>query len=422
MAHIKIKFSEIAKFELINKGRMTGAEVYQNYKPDIMINGTLYDTLTGTNITYIVDDGIPSGHLFTKEGFAVTENNDVLWLTKEPAADIPKIKDRFGFSPILIKDGVINIDWGNKYSEDIEDAAYRSIAGLSDTEIIFAVTDTQMSIGKAAEYALSLGIKNGGLLDGGGSCYLRNKERIIVNSTRANASWLMVWLKGGNMKTSQGLVEFAKMAHEQKWGYVWGTYGNILTDKLLASKLIQYPEAIGNYYTYIQQNYLFRRTVDCAGLIKAYLWWDGNNAIYDSKTDKSADMIYEQAETSGLAMTIPEIPGIAVWRKGHIGIYIGKSKVIEAKGTKYGIVISTLTGIGANGWTHWLKIPGISYEIVQDGKFSDITKERWSFDEIEAAAEAGFLVGFPDGTFKPTEPVTREQIAVIAMRIYNKLK
>ena len=56
---------------------------------------------------------------------------------------------------------------------------------------------------------------------------------------------------------------------------------------------------------------------------------------------------------------MPDTPGLAVWKAGHIGVYIGNGEVIEAMGTKYGVVKTQLEG---RGWTHWLEVPGIEYE------------------------------------------------------------
>ena len=74
--------------------------------------------------------------------------------------------------------------------------------------------------------------------------------------------------------------------------------------------------------------------------------------------DIGADTMYANAEQSGTIDTIPEIPGLAVWHEGHIGIYIGNGHVIHASGTKVGVI---QTPIGNSGWTHWLKIPYITY-------------------------------------------------------------
>ena len=42
-----------------------------------------------------------------------------------------------------------------------------------------------------------------------------------------------------------------------------------------------------------------------------------------------------------------------------IGVYIGNGEVVEAMGTRYGVVKTKLEGAR---WTHWLKIPYISYD------------------------------------------------------------
>ena len=49
----------------------------------------------------------------------------------------------------------------------------------------------------------------------------------------------------------------------------------------------------------------------------------------------------------------------SVRKSGHIGVYIGNGEVIEAMGTKYGVVKTQLEG---RGWTHWLEIPYINYD------------------------------------------------------------
>lgn len=51
--------------------------------------------------------------------------------------------------------------------------------------------------------------------------------------------------------------------------------------------------------------------------------------------------------------------------------------------------------------------------------FKDVEDTRWSKEAIDFCAEKGLLVGFEDGTFRPTEFVTREQLAIILQRILN---
>jgi S1-C subfamily serine protease len=45
--------------------------------------------------------------------------------------------------------------------------------------------------------------------------------------------------------------------------------------------------------------------------------------------------------------------------------------------------------------------------------FNDVELGRWSYELIKKASDAGILSGYPDGSFKPGEPITREEIAVV---------
>ena len=56
------------------------------------------------------------------------------------------------------------------------------------------------------------------------------------------------------------------------------------------------------------------------------------------------------------------------------------------------------------------------------GKYYTDTKGRWSEKEIDRARELGLMLGKSDTTFAPTEIVTREQLAVVAVRLFDKLK
>mgnify|MGYP000935007659 FL=1 len=163
-------------------------------------------------------------------------------------------------------------------------------------------------------------------------------------------------------KNNLDLVIYAKNAYDSGWGYVWGTYGDVLTDSLFASKLKQYPDGVGSYADFIRENWLGGRTTDCVGLIKGYGWFDpGTKAIEygtNGMKDVGADGMHSAAIVKGSMDTMPDTPGLAVWKSGHIGVYIGNGEVVEAMGTKYGVVKTKLAG---RGWSAWLQIPYISY-------------------------------------------------------------
>ena len=137
--------------------------------------------------------------------------------------------------------------------------------------------------------------------------------------------------------TGNELVAFAR----GKIGtpYVYGMKGKVLTQKtydrlrILFGPLVWESDAakIGQV------------CVDCSGLIS---WGTGilrNSQGYHD----TADAVFPIA-------TIGQAPiGAAVWRKGHIGIYIGGGKYIAADGSAYGVRIGAVAG---SGFTHWFRL------------------------------------------------------------------
>ena len=163
-------------------------------------------------------------------------------------------------------------------------------------------------------------------------------------------------------KNAQDLVAYVLHAWQSGWGYVWGTYGQVLTPALLDHKLRQYPEGVGQYASVIRERWLGGRTADCIGLIKGYGWLDPDTLTIGYATngmpDIGADAMYQAASVKGGMDTMPDTPGLAVWKSGHIGVYIGNGEVIEAMGTNYGVV---KTDLDERNWTAWLEIPYVQY-------------------------------------------------------------
>lgn len=163
-------------------------------------------------------------------------------------------------------------------------------------------------------------------------------------------------------KNNLDLAKWSEFAADKEWGYVWGTYGTVLSPSSLESKITQYPDEVGGKEEFIRENWLGKRTADCVGLIKGYSWYDVASQttilISNGMPDIGADTMYNNATEKGTIDTIPEIPGLAVWHEGHIGVYIGNGEVVHAANTNAGVI---RTPIGDSGWTHWLKIPYINY-------------------------------------------------------------
>lgn len=50
------------------------------------------------------------------------------------------------------------------------------------------------------------------------------------------------------------------------------------------------------------------------------------------------------------------------------------------------------------------------------GPFPDVEPERWSAPIIQAAKDLGIVQGYPDGTFKPTQSISREEAVALVMK------
>lgn len=163
-------------------------------------------------------------------------------------------------------------------------------------------------------------------------------------------------------KNNLDLVQWAIEAEESGWGYVWGTYGHVLTRSYYEAKLEQYPDGVGNYADFIEANWLGKRTADCVGLIKGYCWFDPEaqsiGYAVNGMPDVSTEPMITMCDESGSIDTMPEIPGLLLWMDGHVGVYIGDGYAIEAMGTRYGVVKTQVAG---RGWVKWGKIPCIEY-------------------------------------------------------------
>ena len=125
-------------------------------------------------------------------------------------------------------------------------------------------------------------------------------------------------------KNNLGLVQWAIQAHEAGWGYIYGTYGNVLTENLLQDRAVVFGSEVTDYMDFIRQNWLGKRTADCVGLIKGYGWYDAESGEIkvgsNGMMDVGANAMFSNATVKGTIDTIPEVPGLAVWVDGHIGI------------------------------------------------------------------------------------------------------
>lgn len=166
------------------------------------------------------------------------------------------------------------------------------------------------------------------------------------------------------IKASDLIVLF-RQALEEHWGYIWGERGNVWTkakqDAATREMTVQYGS-----------KWIGRRVADCSGL---FVWaydqlgldiYHGSNTIFAKHTSKTG-MLYGEVEI---------LPGTAVFqvtegRRTHIGLYVGDGKVIEAHGTRSGVIESDLSD-----WDEWGTLSAVDY--------SGVEPDRVTLDSLKA--------------------------------------
>ena len=154
------------------------------------------------------------------------------------------------------------------------------------------------------------------------------------------------------------IVEYFQKAVKEEWGYVWGLNGQLYTQEM-ADKYKKNKRSCPSsrnpqtYWTSDCKKWIGKMAADCSGGIVGAI-----RTKKPSYSDRSANSFKSQFTESGKIGTIPEIPGLALWRKGHIGIYEGNGYGLEFRGTSYGAV---RTKVSQRDWTHWGKIKDVEY-------------------------------------------------------------
>ena len=151
--------------------------------------------------------------------------------------------------------------------------------------------------------------------------------------------------------------------------YWYGTTYVPCTEALLRSKSKQYPSHYGasrmaRYRADIAAN---QTCGDCVGgAIKGAAWSElgahkaqyASNGVPDTSADGMFAFCKRQGADWGAISTLPERPGVALRRSGHVGVYIGGGQAVEWRGFNYGCVITRLRD---RDWTHWYELPWVDY-------------------------------------------------------------
>lgn len=170
------------------------------------------------------------------------------------------------------------------------------------------------------------------------------------------------------------IVAYFQRAVSEGWGYVWSMNGELYTKELaekykkIKRKTSSKSRPPETYWTVDCAKWIGKMAADCSGGIVGAI-----RTKKPSFGDKTANTFKSQFAESGKIDTIPEIPGLAVWRNGHIGIYEGNGYVLEFRGTDYGAV---RTKLKERNFTHWGKISGVDYEDLPAADSKKLTVSR----------------------------------------------
>ena len=172
------------------------------------------------------------------------------------------------------------------------------------------------------------------------------------------------------IKTNLDFVNYLYEVLKKNTVYMWGGYGKLVTNNLINQKKNQYPSHYPSNKVKYLKSLVGKKyySYDCAGLIKSYWMSDyGTKEVtYIKKYDKDAyGITIGMAKEKGNIDTLPEIPGILLYMKGHCGVYVGNNKVIECtsnakiSGKKYGCVC--ISNLKDRPWTTWTKTRWLDY-------------------------------------------------------------
>ena len=176
---------------------------------------------------------------------------------------------------------------------------------------------------------------------------------------------------------SSALIEKFQYALTNKWGYIWGAAGIQWTAAKQKQKVDYMVSKYGenwkknaeakkdNYYNaaLYGDKWIGHMVADCSGLfVWAYRQINGSSIYHGSNTIYNKYCTKKGKLTTELKKTLK--PGTAVFTgdeksHGHIGLYVGNGKVIEASGTQAGVCTSNIT---AGKWTYYGELNAVVFD------------------------------------------------------------
>ena len=152
-------------------------------------------------------------------------------------------------------------------------------------------------------------------------------------------------------------IELVKVAKEHiglayKWNGDFNGESDIVTPDHVAAWAKEFPTHYSPEKIKLLLDYYQGKLAgDCSGLVTHSIGLPKTNS-YDLWL--MCDERHYFNRSLGLSGQIPNIKGLIVWRKGHIGIYAGDGYVVESGSTRYGVTVTRIdqpqTGVKWTGY------------------------------------------------------------------------
>lgn len=196
------------------------------------------------------------------------------------------------------------------------------------------------------------------------------------------------------MISAKALIEKFQIALSEQWGYIWGQSGAVWTEAKQKSATRSVTVQYG-------ARWIGKRVADCSGLF-VYAFRDLGGSIYHG----SNTIWRKYCTRQGTLDTGTEIkPGTAVFLttgndRHHIGLYVGDDTVIEAKGTRYGVVTSKLSH-----WDEWGELKGVDYDEATTETAVTLLQKGSKGDAVKTLQQNLLMLGYTlprygaDGSF-----------------------
>lgn len=191
---VKIPFSQIADITIYeNKGKKTMEEIKRELGCDYIQNAGFFTRKTFEPENHLVIGGKVISNSPGKNGLSAKGNK--VEISYDNQVGFPY---HASFYPWLVLNGKLQ----TKFPSDIAGPTQRSVAGITPDSLLLGTFDTPIKLKELPKIMVDLGCISGGNFDGGGS-----KQRIWLNdveeASRIVHNFICVWLNKDNTPTKE---------------------------------------------------------------------------------------------------------------------------------------------------------------------------------------------------------------------------